>query len=321
MGCPVIISQDGNNPNVKNVIQNYQSSFQAIGIPVIHLQHTSALRGGRNAYQALAIHYGWALAQVFDGKAMTKEQVVPQRVLILEEDIRIAVDFFAYFSALAPVLDYDRTLLAVSAFNDNGYQNNVKDPSRVLRSDFFPGLGWMLPRSLWTNELAIKWPTGYWDDWLREPAQRQDRHILRPEISRTFHFGTKGGASLNQFGDRLSKVMLNTQSVDWDQMDLSGLQLARYDRQYWSLVMSSTRSESITEALEKVKIQPTRLEYTSFDQFQKFARRLSLMDDEKAKVPRTAYRGIVEARPYGDHILFLTPPMKEIEASFVTQSR
>ena len=27
----------------------------------------------------------------------------------------------------------------------------------------------------------------YWDDSIREPAQRKERHVLRPEISRTFH--------------------------------------------------------------------------------------------------------------------------------------
>lgn len=66
--------------------------------------------------------------------------------------------------------------------------------------DFFPGLGWMLHKHLWKNELEIKWPKGYWDDWMREPAQRKDRFILRPEICRTFHFGFHG-VSNAQFND------------------------------------------------------------------------------------------------------------------------
>lgn len=51
--------------------------------------------------------------------------------------------------------------------------------------------GWMFSRSLW-EELSPKWPKGYWDDWLREPEQRKGRHIIRPEICRTFHFGAHG---------------------------------------------------------------------------------------------------------------------------------
>lgn len=52
------------------------------------------------------------------------------------------------------------------------------------RSDFFPGLGWMMQRSLWL-EMRKKWPNGFWDDWIREPINRKNRACLRPEISRT----------------------------------------------------------------------------------------------------------------------------------------
>jgi alpha-1,3-mannosyl-glycoprotein beta-1,2-N-acetylglucosaminyltransferase len=52
------------------------------------------------------------------------------------------------------------------------------------RSDFFPGLGWMMLRTLWL-ELGAKWPEAFWDDWIRDKNQRRDRACLRPEISRT----------------------------------------------------------------------------------------------------------------------------------------
>ena len=35
---------------------------------------------------------------------------------------------------------------AASAWNDNGIKSLVKDPRALYRSDFFPGLGWMLSR-------------------------------------------------------------------------------------------------------------------------------------------------------------------------------
>jgi alpha-1,3-mannosyl-glycoprotein beta-1,2-N-acetylglucosaminyltransferase len=80
---------------------------------------------------------------------------------------------------------------AVSAWNDNGQRGSVRDHQQLYRSDFFPGLGWMLPRRVWV-ELQPKWPAAYWDDWLREPAQRQGRHVIRPEVSRTLHIGREG---------------------------------------------------------------------------------------------------------------------------------
>ena len=208
MGCPIVVSQDRNIPDVTQVIESFMAKFEAKGIPFFHIVHpqTPNLRG--NAYNLLAVHYGWALRTLFDGKAYN-QYPLPERVIILEEDLRIAPDFFAYFEATAPLLDKDPNLLAISAFNDNGYQQQVADTKRLLRSDFFPGLGWMMTRNTWVNDIGIKWPNGYWDDWLREPQQRKGRQFIRPEVTRTFHIGEKGGVSANQFGNNLNRVMLN----------------------------------------------------------------------------------------------------------------
>lgn len=72
---------------------------------------------------------------------------------------------------------------------------SVSPPSlilaRLFRSDFFPGLGWMLTRTLW-EELGPTWPGAYWDDWLRHPNQRKNRGCIRPEVSRSYTFGEMG---------------------------------------------------------------------------------------------------------------------------------
>lgn len=159
-GCPIIVSEDGQHPEIGQVILEYKSKFEELGIPLVHIHHEQQLRGsvtGAAAYKALARHYGWALSQVFNGK-VHNEFPIPQRVIVLEEDIRVAVDFFSYMEATSKLLDSDPTLLAVSAFNDNGHQG--KDSKRLLRSDFFPGLGWMMTKELWKTELEAKWPSG-----------------------------------------------------------------------------------------------------------------------------------------------------------------
>jgi len=266
----------------------------------------------------LAMHYGWALKQVFDNQALDPgNRVSPKRALILEEDLHVAPDFFDYFTATAPLLDRDSSLLAVSAFNDNGYKNFVHRPERILRSDFFPGLGWMMTRKLWDYELAIKWPNQYWDDWLREPAQRQGRHILRPEISRTFHFGFEGGTSGNQFGHLLQNILLNPTPVEWKEQDLSYLQPEVFDKYYWKMIQQARHVNSVREALDLSHSMNVQLEYQSLNDFKWIATDLKIMTDEKAGVPRTAYKGVVEIRPHGDEfILFITPPMSTLRASF-----
>jgi hypothetical protein len=156
-GCPIIVSEDGEHPEVEKIISEYKTKFEEVGVLLIHIRHQQVLRRSDGAYQALSKHYGWALSQVFDGKIDPKLPI-PKRVIILEEDIHIAPDFFSYFESTAKILDEDSSLLAVSAFNDNGHL--VSDPTRLLRSDFFPGLGWMMTRALWKDELEAKWPDG-----------------------------------------------------------------------------------------------------------------------------------------------------------------
>lgn len=316
MGCPIVVTQDRDIPAVTQVIEDYKTKFEDKGIPFYHIKHPSSpgLRG--NPYQLLAVHYGWALRTLFDGDAYDKYSL-PERVIILEEDLRIAPDFFDYFEAVAPLLDSDPNLLAVSAFNDNGYQNQVADNKRLMRSDFFPGLGWMMNRDTWVNDIGSKWPNGYWDDWLREPDQRKGRQFIRPEITRTFHFGEKGGASSNQFGGRLHNIMLNVDAIDWKAQDTSYLNEDVFDRNYAQMVAKARLVGSPQEALEQVKLgEDVRVEYSGIPGFARVSRRFNLMTDEKAGIFRTAYKGIVETRPFGQNFVFLTPSTNELKANF-----
>lgn len=137
-------------------------------------------------YFKIARHYGWALNQTFFNFNFDS-------VIIVEDDLDISPDFFEYFSGLHPLLKKDPTLWCISAWNDNGKSGLVNDkkPELLYRTDFFPGLGWMMTKDLWL-ELCNKWPKSYWDDWIRQPQQRKDRACIRPEISRTRTFGKIG---------------------------------------------------------------------------------------------------------------------------------
>ena len=335
IGSPIVISQDGDNTEVRAVIENYRNLFERkLGVPLYHIQHKQenitsdsySWTDWEVPYKKLAIHYGWALGQVFSGAAYeTKPRQhtrkmpsppLPERVIILEEDIEVSRDFFSLMNATAHILDTDETLLAVSAYNDNGNENHVLDPKRLVRSDFFPGLGWMINRETWEGptkhpEAALKgrWPNGFWDDWIREADVRRGRQILRPEISRSFHFGNVKGASDSNFAMKLSKIQLDEINVHWEEQDFTYLDPVVFAGQYWSQVSNAETVLTDADAKKMVAHKDVKLQYSDWKQFKNIAESLGIMQDEKAGVPRTAYEGIVEVRyGAGDHFIYLAPP-------------
>lgn len=335
MGAPVIVSVDGQDSQVQSVIEAYRQLFELkLGVPLYHIQHTPPFEQKKrynprvdwaNAYKLIASHLGWALEQTFSG-AYSKDKKhyrqiptppSPQRVVILEEDIQIANDFFSLMNATADLLDSDETLLAVSGFNDNGYEQLIADPRRLVRSDFFPGLGWMMSRTVWDGPashpdtgLKRNWaPNGYWDDWLRESDVRWGRQVIRPEISRSFHFGNLEGASTgNKIAEKIEKIKLEENSVHWEDLDLSHLDAINFADSYWNRVSRAKLVGKVGDAKRYVANGDVRLVYSNFVHFGKLASQFDIMQDEKAGVPRTAYEGIVEVRyGRGNFFIFLTP--------------
>lgn len=224
--------------------------------------------------------------------------------------LQVAPDFFAYFRALLPLLKSDPSLWCVSAWNDNGRDGYV-DPAKadlLYRTDFFPGLGWMLLKEVW-EELEPKWPAAFWDDWMREPAQRRNRACIRPEISRTLTFGRQG-VSLGQFFDKyLRYIKLNTEIVPFTKLDLSYLKEDTYRIAFEKEVYGAplVTYEDVTQGRLKGP-GPFRLQYSSKDSFKLLAKNLGVMEDLKSGVPRTGYRGVVSFFSKGRRIYLAPPP-------------
>nr|XP_054765150.1 protein O-linked-mannose beta-1,2-N-acetylglucosaminyltransferase 1-like [Lytechinus pictus] len=159
------------------------------------IQHTPL--GVKNA--RISQHYKASLTATFNMFPRA------QYAIILEEDLDVSEDFFSYFSQTLPILEEDSTVLCISAWNDQGYEHTSNDPSLLYRIETMPGLGWMLRRSLYKNELEPKWPTPEklwdWDMWLRLPENMQGRECIIPDVSRTYHFGAKGVNMNSYFQD------------------------------------------------------------------------------------------------------------------------
>jgi hypothetical protein len=140
----------------------------------------------------LAAHYKWVLDQLFRGATASHSHVI-----ILEDDMRVSHDVLEMFEALTPILDMDPSVWCISSWNDNGFRTFELPKNLFVRSSYFPGLGWMLKRSLWVDELSGVFPTDNWDHWMRATTTSRNRECISPWLSRNYNMGS-GGATANE---------------------------------------------------------------------------------------------------------------------------
>lgn len=296
---PLFVSQDGSNADVRSKAMSYDQ--------LMYMQHLDSglvnteRPGELIAYYYIARHYKWALDQLFYKHNFS-------RVIILEDDMEIAPDFFNYFEAAADLLDKDKSIMAVSSWNDNGQKQFVYDPYTLYRSDFFPGLGWMLTRSIW-DELSPKWPKAYWDDWLRLKENHKGRQFIRPEVCRTYNFGEHGSSMGQFFKQYLEPIKLNDAQVDWKSMDLSYLMEDKYPKYFANIVKNAKAVHGNDAVLKAYNIEgDVRIQYKDQSDFKRIARQFGIFEEWKDGVPRTAYKGIVVFRHQTQRRVFLVGP-------------
>ncbi|XP_062212836.1 alpha-1,3-mannosyl-glycoprotein 2-beta-N-acetylglucosaminyltransferase-like [Phragmites australis] len=284
---PLFISQDGTNGAVKKKALDYKQTtyMQHVDLEPVQTERPGEL----TAYYKIAKHYKWALDELF-----IKHNFV--RVIILEDDMEIAPDFFDYFEAAAKLLDNDKTIMAVSSWNDNGQKKFVNDPKALYRSDFFPGLGWMLTKSTWI-ELSPKWPKAYWDDWVRLKEVHGNRQFIRPEVCRTYNFGEHGSSMGQFFKQYLEPIRLNDVHIDWNTEDLSYLGEDKFLIQFGKEVASATPLHGSDAVLKAHNMgADVRIQYNDQEDFERIARQFGIFDEWKDGIPRTAYKGVVVFR-------------------------
>ncbi|GAA52391.1 alpha-1 3-mannosyl-glycoprotein beta-1 2-N-acetylglucosaminyltransferase [Clonorchis sinensis] len=83
----------------------------------------STNKGMKMEYQMITHHYKKALDYMF-------LKLNHSVVIVVEDDLDIAPDFFEYFVATLPLLSSDPSLFCVSAWNDNGRLQLI-DPERT----------------------------------------------------------------------------------------------------------------------------------------------------------------------------------------------
>ncbi|KAK0395722.1 hypothetical protein QR680_001399 [Steinernema hermaphroditum] len=297
---PIIISQDGTTESVSRLAASYVNSTANIFF-IHHKDRVGVGSPGQKAaknYFYIAQHYKWALDRVFFEMGYTT-------VIITEDDLDISEDFFSYFAATKHLLFDDISLWCISAWNDNGAAS-VTDRSKsdlLYRTDFFPGLGWMLTASVW-KELSANWPEAYWDDWLRRPEVRKGRACIRPEVSRTAHnMKVAGkGSSNGLFKTFLSSIHLPDSPVDFSKVNVDSLKKKEYDVSLAAIVKNA---EPLTFELLDGTLDATKTYKTIYKnprEFRAIAKKYKLMSDIRSGMARTAYYGIVPFMKDGSRV-------------------
>ena len=206
----ILVSQDGAMQAVADVVREN-------GIKLLQNTDGLHLRGGAavDGAERIARHYKFSLTAAFE---MFKSPLEAPAMIIVEDDLLFSPDFYEYLASTAPILEKDPTTFVVSAWNDNGFKGRVGDPYALKRTEYFPGLGWLLPRALYKNELESRWPNQHWDHWLRSIEVHGTREIVYPEVPRTFHNGIQGTfMDINTHNKYFRDIDYNIdQDVTWD---------------------------------------------------------------------------------------------------------
>lgn len=278
---PIIVSQDGSDEQVWNLVNSVPYRDQIVSIQFKERGKLST------PYHYIAQHFKFAISTVLD-------KLQYDDVVIVEDDMKIAPDFLTYFQRMRHELYADDSLYVASAWNDNGQYDHGRDPKQLKRSDFFPGLGWIMTGKLW-NEFREKWPEGYWDDWMRLPEQRKGRHCIFPEISRSSNFGATGSSG-GQFWSQFIKPvpLYEGAPIPWKEQDLSYLQEEKWRA---ALREKLRRGKEISSPKEEETTLPKNLPviitYKNDSDFDKIAKQFTIMPDEKSGIHRTAFDGVI----------------------------
>ncbi|CAG9134216.1 unnamed protein product [Plutella xylostella] len=152
---PIIVSQDCGHNATYQVIKSFVDSDPSISVVLQPNQSDITVpkkMRSLKGYYKIARHYKFALDHVL-------VTLGHEAVIIVEDDLDISPDFFEYFLGTYPLLSKDPTLWCISAWNDNGKQSliDLASPGLLHRTQFFPGLGWLLRSGVW-GELRPVWP-------------------------------------------------------------------------------------------------------------------------------------------------------------------
>ncbi|WAR26796.1 PMGT1-like protein, partial [Mya arenaria] len=135
-----------------------------------------------------------ALVQTMETTIMqpgVKPDNVVKYLIVLEEELMLSPDFLYFLAQCTPALDQDDSLLGVSAFNYNGFENSGGNRSLLYRVEDFPGLGFMIKMDIVRNRMRSSLKdccnVRSWNSWSL-PLYNSSHYgyMLVPDVSRVF---------------------------------------------------------------------------------------------------------------------------------------
>eukprot|EP00929_Paragymnodinium_shiwhaense_P098338 TRINITY_DN59821_c0_g1_i1.p1 TRINITY_DN59821_c0_g1~~TRINITY_DN59821_c0_g1_i1.p1 ORF type:complete len:719 (-),score=137.52 TRINITY_DN59821_c0_g1_i1:301-2457(-) len=269
------------------VVQEFR---RRVPIDVWHLTEFRGPKGG-GAVSKISEHHRFALQESF---AKGYEYAV-----ILEQDLQAAPDFLHFFYETSKLLEQDPSLFCVSSWNDNGFKGMVRDERRLFRTDYFPGLGWMMRSDTWklVGQHWPRFPSTGWDHWMRHGSglilnSGQKRECIVPEVPRTHHFGTKGtnvhaGNSVAAMLERLALSNLPAGELG----DLSYLLKDQYEGHLKSMLEGAETVRGGAAALMAMRLEAGKTYLVPYvrEEYKDLATKLQIISSQ----PRTAHRGLI----------------------------
>lgn len=237
-------------------------------------------------------------------------------VVVVEDDMVFSPDFLRLFEQTGWLLDRDPSIWCVSSWNDLGFAKYALDPLALRRTDFFPGLGWMLRRQLWL-ELGAKFPHDHWDHWMRLDTVSRGRSCVFPEVSRNFNIGQLGSTVHLDFFEKFIRANIAHKNdvVDFGNVDY--LLEENYDKNLRKLVDAAevlpapnvvTLRHLVNKPRSNISFSTSLVPYRLETYASGLAPVLGFMS-----APRATYKGVIVLHVASGHLLLVDAR----ESSFV----
>ncbi|RZF42012.1 hypothetical protein LSTR_LSTR003517 [Laodelphax striatellus] len=105
-------------------------------------------------------------------------------VIVIEQGVLVSPDFLHYMAQMVSVLEKDTTILAISAWNPNGYVNVSSNPYVAYRSTDRPQYAFMVPiQAFNSNKHTHNCPKQFHRESTSNSSSEGDE-IIYPEVSR-----------------------------------------------------------------------------------------------------------------------------------------
>jgi hypothetical protein len=215
----VIFSQDGSNPHVRRLIEQWKAG------PSLVVQHVRPFLGlfcyFWDSDNAAGSNIYFLLNQAF-------LQTRAKGCVVLEEDILPARDFILYYQWIFRHVLISAGIMSVTAFNLNSRPSPIHghDPlqhpyelveDQDLGQPRFTGWSWGLTREMW-KRLKKYWTFRNWDINLDRVMRQKGLKALKPVLARAKNIGMQGGINFTESDQnpKWQEIVINPQIPDYD---------------------------------------------------------------------------------------------------------